>query len=78
MTYEQFTYWLRGYLASQTDSQMKIDIERAIKDIDETSSPSSIRVNPWTNPYPLTPGTGDYWYSTPNGTTTTKKEVLND
>lgn len=79
MTHEQFVYWLKGYLAAQTDSQMKIDIEKAIKEVDSTCAPSPIGVNPWTSPYsPTVPPGQPFWYTTaePHGTTTTK-EVLN-
>jgi hypothetical protein len=83
MTHEQFVYWLKGYLAAQTDSQMKIDIEKAIKEVDKvdsTCAPSPIGVNPWTSPYsPTVPPGQPFWYTTTdsNGTTTTTtKEVL--
>jgi hypothetical protein len=34
MTSSEFVYWIKGYLAAQTyDSQIKIDIEKALKDI---------------------------------------------
>ncbi len=63
MTHEQFVYWLKGYLTAQASSQMKIELEKAIKEIDETCAlkevdktctPSPIGVNPWTSPYPTT------------------------
>lgn len=87
MTYEQLVYWLKGYLAAHIDCQMKIDIEKAIKEVDETYASSPVGVNPWTSPYPttITPGQPTtlpgqpFWYTTagPNGTTTTTtKEVL--
>jgi hypothetical protein len=76
MTHEQFIYWLKGYLTAQASSQMKIELEKAIKEVDETCAPSPIGVNPWTSPYPttITPGQPTtlpgqpFWYSTP-GTT---------
>lgn len=76
MTYEQFTYWLRGYLASQTDSQMKIDIERALDQIGEPKQPPlnvPLKRTPWT------PDLNPYWYELSTTTCSgQKKEVLND
>jgi len=36
MTAEQFVYWLKGYMAAQIDSQIKTDVEKAIKEIETT------------------------------------------
>jgi hypothetical protein len=91
MTHEQFIYWLKGYLTAQASSQMKIELEKAIKEVDETYAPSPIGVNPSTSPYSPTIVPGQptiipghpFWYTTTesNGlqTTTncTTKEVLN-
>ena len=88
MTHEQFVYWLKGYLAAQTDSQMKIELEKAIKEVDETCALSPIGVNPSTSPYSPTIVPGQptiipghpFWYTTTdsNGITynCTTKEVL--
>jgi phospholipase C len=38
MTSREFTFWLKGYITAQHDSQMKLDIEKAlgeIKDYDD-------------------------------------------
>ena len=34
MTAEQFIYWLKGYMAAQIDCQIKVDIEKALKEIE--------------------------------------------
>jgi hypothetical protein len=36
MTADQFIYWLKGYMAAQIDSQIKADVEKAIKEIETT------------------------------------------
>jgi len=38
MTPQEFVFWIKGYLAGQHDSQIKIDIERALKQVNESSS----------------------------------------
>lgn len=67
MTPNEFVYWLRGYLAAQHDNQIKIDIERALKQVNEGIIP-----NNGTN----TTGISNY---PPNSTFTyTNKQQLND
>ena len=41
MTSQEFVYWIKGYLAAQTyDSQIKIDIEKALDQINECANSS--------------------------------------
>ena len=35
MTSREFTFWLKGYLTAHHDSQMKIDIEKALKEVED-------------------------------------------
>ena len=35
MTSSEFIYWVKGYLAAQTDSQFKIDIEKALDQVQD-------------------------------------------
>jgi hypothetical protein len=35
MTSSEFVYWVKGYLTAQTDSQFKIDIEKALDQVQD-------------------------------------------
>ena len=67
MTPNEFVYWLKGYLAAQHDSQIKLDIERTLKQVNEGIIPGNGANS-----------TGNY-KSTPNSTSTYNiKQQLND
>jgi muconolactone delta-isomerase len=41
MTPQEFVYWIKGYLAAQTyDSQLKVDIENALRQVNEHANPN--------------------------------------
>ena len=39
MTSQEFVFWIKGYLAAQTyDSQIKIDIEKVLNQVNESNN----------------------------------------
>lgn len=39
MTSQEFVFWIKGYLAAQTyDSQIKIDIEKVVNQVNESNN----------------------------------------
>jgi len=38
MTSQDFIYWIRGYLTAQQDSQIKLDIEKVLKQVNESAT----------------------------------------
>ena len=40
MTPQEFVFWIKGYLAGQHNSEIKTDIERALKQVNEHANSS--------------------------------------
>jgi len=52
MTSSEFVYWVKGYLAAQTDSQFKIDIEKALDQVkDYDDNPDIWETEDWNDWY---------------------------
>lgn len=69
MTPNEFVYWVKGYLAAQSDSQMKLDIEKALNEVQESKPSFSFGV----------PNSSTSVGYPPNSTFTyTNKQQLND
>lgn len=64
MTSQDFVYWIKGYLAAQQDSQMKLDIEKALKQVNEGQVSGTVSLSNYPN------GITNFTYNT--------KQQLND
>ncbi len=74
MTSREFTFWLKGYLTTHHDSQIKIDIERALNEIEDYNDNPDLddEEDGWTDWYQHNdkdlPLTGSITLSNPNVT----------
>lgn len=75
MTSREFTFWLKGYLTAHHDSQMKIDIEKALDEVKDYDDNPELDDDGWEDWYQENakdqlPLSGSITYTNPNYTVT--------